>query len=139
MVRSPTECYACFIFGTNNALYTYTLKCTHTHTLSNAHTHTQMHTHTHKCTHTLSNAHTHSQMHTHTHSNAHTHIHSQMHTHTKLVSRVKYTRYIVLITCVRVKYGRIFHERYFHEQKESVNIRVAILHDDKCNKLFILT
>ena len=50
--------------------------------------------------------------------------------------------YIVLITRARVEYGRIFHEQYFHEPKARVNIRVkypAILHDDKCNKLFILT
>ncbi len=51
-------------------------------------------------------------------------------------------RYLVLITRIRVEYGRIFHEQYFHEPKVSVNIRVkcpAIIHDDKCNKLFILT
>ncbi len=29
-----------------------------------------------------------------------------------------------LITRVRVEYGRIFHEQYFHEPKASVNIRV---------------
>ncbi len=33
--------------------------------------------------------------------------------------------YIVLITHLRVEYGRIFHERYFHEPKASVNIRVS--------------
>ncbi len=49
---------------------------------------------------------------------------------------------IVLITRARVEYGRIFHEKYFHEPKARVNIRVkcpVILHDDRCNKLFILT
>ncbi len=48
---------------------------------------------------------------------------------------------LILITRARVEYGRIFHERYFHELKARVNMRMkcpAILHDDTCNKFYLI-
>ncbi len=59
-----------------------------------------------------------------------------------IIERAKRAHSLFMSIDYYTRQSGIWHEQYFHEPKASVNIRVkcpAILHDDKCNKLFILT